>query len=118
MSFTMNGIGPHASPIRATRLVLWWSRFLRRDERLAYPVLLLLGVTDAAGYSMIGPVLPVLQRATGASVTTVNMLAACFPLAMLGGFAAAGRLAHAGRIRAALVGGLGCLIAGSIAFTY
>jgi hypothetical protein len=83
MSFTMNGIGPHASPIRATRLVLWWSRFLRRDERLAYPVLLLLGVTDAAGYSMIGPVLPVLQRATGASVTTVSMLAACFPLAML-----------------------------------
>src|SRR4029453_9856449 len=57
-------------------------------------------------------------RATGASVTTVNMLAACFPLAMLGGFAAAGRLAHAGRIRAALVGGLGCLIAGAIAFTY
>jgi MFS family permease len=87
-----------------------------RRGRLAYPVLLLLGVVDAAGYSVIGPILPAVQRATGASVLTVSLLAGCFPLAMLGGFVVAGRLAHAGRTRTALAGGLGCLIAGSVVF--
>jgi hypothetical protein len=77
-----------------------------RRGRLAHPVLLLLGVVDAAGYSVIGPILPAVQRATGASVLTVSLLAGCFPLAMLGGFVVAGRLAHAGRTRTALAGGL------------
>jgi hypothetical protein len=37
---------------------------LGRGERLAYPMLLLLGVTDSAAYSLIGPILPTLRQAT------------------------------------------------------
>jgi MFS family permease len=44
----------------------------------------------------------------------MSMLAATFPLAMLAGFALAGRLAHARRTRAALLVGLCCLLAGSL----
>jgi MFS family permease len=83
-------------------------------ERLAYPILLLLGVTDSAAYSLIGPILPTLRQATGSTDTTMSMLAATFPLAMLAGFALAGRLARARRTPAALLVGLCCLLVGSL----
>ena len=86
--------------------------------RLVLPILVTLAVTDAAGYSIIGPVLPSVHTRTGASVTMLGLLAACFPLAMLGGLLLAGRLAHAGRTRAALVLGLALLIGSTIAFGF
>ena len=64
-------------------------------SRLVLPILVTLAVTDAAGYSIIGPVLPAVHTTTGASVTVLSLLAACFPLAMLAGLLVAGRLAHA-----------------------
>ena len=71
---------------------------------------------DAAGYSVIAPVLPAIQQANGASVTTVSLLAACFPLTMLAGFVLAGGLTHRGRTRPALLLGLAVLLVGSLVF--
>ncbi len=85
-------------------------------DRWVSPILLVLAVTDSAGYSIIGPVLPALGRSTGASVTTLSLLAACFPLAMLGGLILAGRLGSSGRTRGALLLGLALLVGGSLAF--
>jgi MFS family permease len=86
--------------------------------RLVGPILLVLAVTDSAGYSIIGPVLPSLHESTGASVTTLSLLAACFPLAMLGGLIMAGRLAGSGRTRGALLLGLAILVGATLAFAF
>lgn len=75
-----------------------------------------MGAVDAAGYSVIAPVLPAIQRANDAPVTTVTLLAACFPLAMLAGFVLAGGLTHRGRTRPALLLGLTLVLAGSLLF--
>jgi len=80
------------------------------------PTLLALAVTDAAAYSLIGPVLPTLADETGASVTTMTMLAATFPLTMLIGFVPVGRLVHRGHTKVALLLGLALLAVGSLAF--
>lgn len=91
----------------------------RRDRgRWVSPILLTLAVVDSAGYSVIGPVLPALQASTGASVTTLSLLAACFPLAMLVGLVVGGRLAHDGRTRTALLLGLALLISSSLVFGF
>ncbi len=66
---------------------------------LSYPVLLAVGAVDAAGYSVIGPVLPELAVAHPAGVAVMGAVAAAFPLAMMAGFAAAAPLVRAGRIR-------------------
>jgi MFS family permease len=111
----MSTTGPDPSPDVPAGAARDW-RGLVSGDRLAYPILLILGVTDAAGYSVIGPVLPALRQATGASLTTMALLAACFPLTMLGGFALAGRIAHGRHATAALLLGLGCLLTGSMTF--
>ena len=84
--------------------------------RLVAPTLMALAVTDAAAYSVIGPVLPTLADETGASVTTMTMLAATFALAMLVGFVLVGRLVHHGHTTFALLAGLGLLALGSLGF--
>ena len=67
-----------------------------RALSLAYPVLLAMGVVDAAGYSVIGPVLPVLAADHDADVALMGALAATFPAAMMVGFAAAALTVHTG----------------------
>ena len=67
-----------------------------------YPVLLGLGALDAAGYSLIGPVLPALAVTTGASPRTLGWLTASFPLTMLVGFLLAVRLLRTARARGGL----------------
>ena len=88
------------------------------DRRWLSPILLTLAVTDSAGYSIIGPVLPSLHASTGASVTTLSLLAACFPLAMLVGLVLAGRLGGQGRTRGALLLGLALLVTASLVFGF
>ena len=88
------------------------------DQRWVSPVLLTLAVTDSAGYSIIGPVLPSLHASTGASVTTLSLLAACFPLAMLVGLVLAGRLGGQGRTRGALLLGLALLVGSTLVFAF
>lgn len=57
---------------------------------MTYALLLGLGALDAAGYSLIAPVLPELARQTGASATVTGLLVATFPLGMVAGFALGG----------------------------
>src|SRR2546426_5794763 len=68
------------------RLGRWSTR-----EDLAYFSLLFLGALDAAGYSLIAPVLPAIARELHAGPALVGVLVASFPAAMIGGFALAGR---------------------------
>jgi MFS family permease len=85
-------------------------------RNFVYPVLLALGVIDAAGYSVIGPVLPTLAVATGASARTLGWLTASFPLTMLVGFVLAVRLLRHAHTAAVFVGGLVLLAAGASVF--
>ncbi|MGN9761048.1 ArsR/SmtB family transcription factor [Streptomyces sp. SD31] len=55
-----------------------------------YALLLGLGALDAAGYSVIAPVLPGLTAQTGAGATALGMMVAAFPLGMVAGFALGG----------------------------
>jgi len=81
---------------------------------MAYVVLVALGVLDAAGYSVIAPVVPEIADATSASPAAIGALAATFPVGMALGFAASGqairRVGTKPVILAALaLAALGCL---------
>lgn len=52
----------------------------------AYPVILALSALDAAGYSVIAPVLPAIARHTGAGPASIGALAATFPLGVIIGY--------------------------------
>jgi MFS family permease len=81
---------------------------------VAYVTLLILGALDAAGYSVIAPVVPEIAAATSSSPALVGALVATFPVGMVIGFAASGAaVKRVGSkpvivIALALVG-LGCL---------
>lgn len=70
----------------SARLAGW-----RRRDGVAYAALLMLGALDAAGYSVIAPVLPTIAWRTGAGPALIGLLVASFPAAMVVGFALAGR---------------------------
>ena len=59
-------------------------------RRVAFPILLALAALDAAGYSVIAPVVPEIADATSASPATMGALIAMFPVGMALGFAVAG----------------------------
>jgi MFS family permease len=84
------------------------------EPATTYPVLLALGALDAAGYSVITPVLPAIAAATGSGPGVVGVLVASFPVGMLAGFALAGqgvrrRRLHAVLLVALLLVAVGCL---------
>jgi MFS family permease len=117
LAFGSDGVGMDGAGLgrRGWRFVLrvWGHR--PGAVSLAYPVLLAVGAVDAAGYSVIGPVLPELAVAHQAGVAAMGAVAAAFPLAMIVGFAAAAPLVLTGRIRSTLlvalaVSGLGTLM--------
>jgi MFS family permease len=83
---------------------------------LAYPVLLALSAVDAAGYSVIAPTLPVLAERHHAGPTMIGMLASTFPLAMMLGFALAGRLVRTGQTRPTLLAAITVAAAGAVLF--
>jgi MFS family permease len=83
---------------------------------LAYPVLLALAALDAAGYSLIAPVLPEISRATGTGPASIGVLVATFPLGIMLGFPVAGRLIQRGGTERVLVGSLLLVAAGSAGF--
>jgi MFS family permease len=78
--------------------------------------LLFLAAVDAAGYSVIAPVLPVIADQTGATAGTIGWLAAIFPLTMLPGLALSGWLIRGGHLRLVLLGSLVIVLLGSLAF--
>jgi MFS family permease len=53
------------------------------SRSIAYPLILGLSALDAAGYSVIAPVLPAIARATDAGPATIGALAATFPLGII-----------------------------------
>jgi MFS family permease len=57
---------------------------------VAYVTLLILGALDAAGYSLIAPVVPEIADATSSSPALVGALVATFPVGMVIGFAISG----------------------------
>lgn len=83
---------------------------------VAYAVLLLLGVLDAAAYSIIAPVAPTIAARTGAGPALIGVLVAAFPLGIVVGFVLAGRAVAGGRHSLLLLVSLGTLAAGSLAF--
>jgi RNA polymerase sigma factor (sigma-70 family) len=83
---------------------------------VAYATLLALGVVDAAGYSIIAPVLPELATATSASPLTAATLVAMFPAGMVLGFAAAGAAVKRTTTKPILLGALGLIGIGCLGF--
>jgi MFS family permease len=88
----------------------------RRPGTFAFTVLLALSVLDAAGYSIIGPVLPTLAAQTGSGPALMGALAGVFPMLMLVGFAIAGSMVRAGRLRFVLLSSLACSAVGALGF--
>jgi MFS family permease len=95
----------------ATRLGARWT-----SDNRAYLALLALGALDAAGYSVIAPVLPSLSSELNAGPARIGVLVASFPAAMIVGFAAAGRLVRRGRTSLALRLGLALSALGALGF--
>jgi MFS family permease len=83
---------------------------------LATAVLLFLAAVDAAGYSIIAPVLPVIAETTGAQPAAMGALAAAFPLTMLPGLAWSGRSIRHGHLRRVLLVSLVLVLVGTVVF--
>jgi MFS family permease len=84
--------------------------------RSAYPALLLLGALDAAGYSIIAPVLPSIAERTGAGPGLLGAFVAAFPLGIVMGFPIAGRAVSARGTRPVIVISLFLLSIGALGF--
>jgi MFS family permease len=83
---------------------------------LAWPIILALSALDAAGYSVIAPVLPQISDATDAGPAVIGALVAVFPVGMLFGFVAAAPGIARGRTREVLAVSLLILAAGCVGF--
>jgi MFS family permease len=74
----------------------------RSADNRVYLLLLALGAIDAAGYSVIAPVLPSIAHELEIGPARIGVLVASFPAAMIAGFAAAGLFVRRGRISLAV----------------
>ena len=81
-----------------------------------YLVLLAVAALDAAGYSIVAPVVPAIADETGAGPTAMGMLVSAFALGMGAGFVAAGRLVQARGARLTIVVSLALVAAGCLGF--
>jgi MFS family permease len=88
----------------------------RWSDNRAYLALLALGAFDAAGYSVIAPVLPAISRELDIGPALAGVLVASFPAAMIGGFAAAAALVRRGRTSLVLQVSLGVVALGAAGF--
>jgi MFS family permease len=88
----------------------------RARSNVAYPSLLLLGMVDAAGYSVIAPLLPAISRSTDAGPAMIGVLVASFPAGMLIGLWAAGEMLRRYRCEMVLAVALGVVAAGCLVF--
>ncbi|CAN5475699.1 hypothetical protein BH23ACT7_BH23ACT7_23290 [soil metagenome] len=85
-------------------------------SRGAYAALLTLSAVDAAGYSVIAPVLPEIAAATGAGPTVIGALVALFPAGMILGFVAAGGAVRRQRLAALALAALALMGLGALGF--
>lgn len=84
--------------------------------RLAWPIILALSGLDAAGYSVIAPVLPQIADAADVGPAVMGALVATFPAGMLFGFVAAAPGIARGHTRAVLAVSLLVIAAGCVGF--
>lgn len=88
-----------------------------RRRSSAYPALLALGALDAAGYSIVAPVIPTISSATGAEPFVIGALVATFPVGIVVAFPVAARAIARGRSTTALIAvSLAVLAVGALAF--
>lgn len=87
-----------------------------RRSTVVYLTVLALGALDAAGYSLIAPVLPSLAHRLDAGPLVMGLLVATFPAGMAAGFALAGRLVRSGSPRVTLLAGLLLVGVGTVSF--
>jgi MFS family permease len=86
------------------------------EPATTYPLLLGLGALDAAGYSVIAPVVPTIAATTGAGPAVIGTLVASFPLGMLAGFLLAGHGVARQRLRTVLLAALTLIALGCLGF--
>lgn len=85
---------------------------------MAFAVLFGLAALDAAGYSIIAPVVPEIGDATGAGPGVVGALVACFAIGQLVGYPLSARLLQRVHARAVLVASLCLTIVGDLGFVF
>jgi MFS family permease len=83
---------------------------------MAYVVLLALAALDSAGYSIIAPVVPEIDSATGAGPAVMGALVACFGLGQIAGYPLAGRGIQHRHARAVLGASLVLIVVGDLGF--
>ncbi|MEX2211817.1 MAG: MFS transporter [Gaiellaceae bacterium] len=83
---------------------------------MAYAALLALAALDAAGYSVIAPVIPEIGERTGAGPAVAGALVAAFALGQLGGFPLAGRVVSRRGAVAVFGGSLALVAVGDLGF--
>ena len=83
---------------------------------MAYPTLLALAVLDAAGYSVIAPVVPEIAEATSAAPAVIGALVATFPIGMVLGFALAGEGVKRHRPKPVIIAALALIALGCLGF--
>jgi MFS family permease len=88
----------------------------RTGPAFSWPIILALSALDAAGYSVIAPVLPRISDATDAGPAVIGALVATFPAGMLFGFVVAAPGIARGRTRAVLAVSLLVIAVGCIGF--
>jgi MFS family permease len=81
-----------------------------------YLVLLAVAALDAAGYSIVAPVVPAIAEETGAGTAAMGVLVASFALGMGAGFALAGRTVQRRGSRFTIALSLGLVSAGCLGF--
>ena len=85
---------------------------------MAFAVLFALAALDAAGYSIIAPVVPEIGDATGAGPGVMGALVACFAIGQIVGYPLSARLLQRVRARAVLVASLSLTIIGDLGFVF
>ena len=83
---------------------------------MAYRSLLALGALDAAGYSLIVPVLPEIAGATGSGPATLGLLVASFPAGMIAGFWLGGRIVRRYGVGPLILAALALIALGAVGF--
>jgi MFS family permease len=83
---------------------------------LAYLVLLGLGALDAAGYSIIAPVVPEIEEATAAGPAILGALVACFAVGQMLGYPLGGRGIERRHAVWVLAGSLVLVVLGDLGF--
>jgi MFS family permease len=84
--------------------------------RSAYAALLGLAALDAAGYSIIAPVVPAIADETGAGPTVVGALVTMFAVGQLAGYPLAGRGVQRRHASLVLAAALACMVVGDLGF--